>query len=196
MSIDYRLFRALNSLATHGHVVRAVVRFYAANAALIFPIALVLLWIAPGSSKHAVRTAAVLAALAALLALGANQILNHLVDRPRPYATHSVHLLLPRSGDASFPSDHTAMAFAVVASLWPARRRLAIGLGILATALALSRVIAGVHYPGDVAGGAAVGIAAAVLVRLLARKPIDPIVRFAERITDGIARLWHRAAAA
>ena len=51
MSIDYRLFRIFNGLATHGHLFRALVRGYASNAALIFPLALILIWILPGPDR-------------------------------------------------------------------------------------------------------------------------------------------------
>jgi membrane-associated phospholipid phosphatase len=122
--------------------------------------------------------------MAAVVAFGINQVLNQAVNRPRPYAVHHVHLLLARSHDASFPSDHTAVAFAVAVSLWAVRPRLGTVLAVLGALLGLSRVIAGVHYPGDILGGALVGALSAAIVCFLLRRPIAWITGLAERLYE------------
>ncbi len=180
--MDYRLFRILNGLATRSPLFDALVRFYANNGALIFPALLVALWLVPGREALRTRTAAVAAAAAAVVAFGINQVLNHALNRARPYAVHQVHLLLARSHDASFPSDHTAVAFAVAASLWALRHRLSFGLGVLGILLGISRVIAGVHYPSDVLGGALVGLASAGLVWRLGGRPIAAVTAWGEGV--------------
>ncbi|HEX9124417.1 MAG TPA: phosphatase PAP2 family protein [Actinomycetota bacterium] len=192
--MDERLFRDLNGLAAHGHGLDPIVRIIATYGVLVFPAALVLLWLFPGHDPHRVRTAAVTGAAAALLALGVNQVLNHLVDRARPYAGHPVHLLLARSGDASFPSDHTAVAFAVAVAVWYARPRIGAVLVLLGVALGLSRVIAGVHYPGDVLGGAAVGAGAAMVLWRAARSPLGAATAATERIYDAVLQPIRRRA--
>lgn len=58
----------------------------------------------------------------------------------------------------SFPSGHAAAGFALAAVLarsWPRGR---IGLYVLATLIAASRVVLGRHYPGDVIAGAWFGV--------------------------------------
>lgn len=183
--MDYRLFQDLNGLAARGGVFDQVVRFWASNAAVLFPAILVVLWSFPGKQAHRVRAAAVVAAASALVALAANQVLNHLVDRARPYAAHSgVHLLLARSGDASFPSDHTAVAFAVAVALWRVRPRLGAVLAVLGALLGVSRIVAGVHYPTDVLGGATVGALGALTVWWLGARPVDRLTTVAERVFD------------
>jgi len=65
------------------------------------------------------------------------------------------HVPMPES--TSFPSGHTASAFAFaegVSSVLPA---LGLPLRLAAVAVGYSRVHVGVHYPGDVAAGALIG---------------------------------------
>ena len=92
-----------------------------------------------------------------------------LTRRPRPdRATLGVAALrhVPMPTSTSFPSGHTAAAFAFadgVRDEWPTA---SIPLFALASLVGYSRVHTGVHYPGDVAVGAGIGLA---LARLTAR---------------------------
>lgn len=101
----------------------------------------------------------VLIGLATLIAvLAFCQAVKHLVDRPRPAFLRRGfhHQFLTTS---SFPSNHTAVAFAmayVVARLYPAWHTLLL-LYALAGLIGLSRVYLREHYPLDVLGGAALG---------------------------------------
>ena len=69
----------------------------------------------------------------------------------------------------SFPSGHATVSFACATVLAVAVPRLWIPLYVLATLIAFSRVYVGVHYPGDVIVGAALGVAIAIALRMLAR---------------------------
>jgi undecaprenyl-diphosphatase len=46
----------------------------------------------------------------------------------------------------------------------------AVPLGLLAAAVGYSRVHTGVHYPGDVAAGLALGVASGAVVRMAERR--------------------------
>jgi undecaprenyl-diphosphatase len=82
--------------------------------------------------------------------------------RPAPSIRPTL-IRMPRS--PSFPSGHSAAAFAFVAAVVREQPRLAPVLGPLALAVGYSRVHTGVHYPSDVAAGAAIGIGSAALSR-------------------------------
>jgi membrane-associated phospholipid phosphatase len=70
-----------------------------------------------------------------------------------PGRTHNVHM--PTS--ASFPSGHTAAAFAFATAVGDVLPLAGIPLRGLAALVGYSRVHTGVHYPGDVIAGALIG---------------------------------------
>lgn len=106
-----------------------------------------------------------------LLGLAINQAVLVFIFRLRPYDAGVTHLLIARSTDPSFPSDHATAAMSIAAAflIHGARRS---GFWYLAAALLMmfSRVYIGIHYVGDVIGGAATGIVAAVLVHAFYRE--------------------------
>ena len=98
----------------------------------------------------------------AIASATANILGKRLVRRPRPdrEAARVVagrHVPMPES--ASFPSGHTASAVAFATAAGVALPPAAVPLGLLASAVGYSRVHTGVHYPGDVAAGAVLGLA-------------------------------------
>ena len=116
---------------------------------------------------------AALAGLAALVVgVAFSEVLKSLVMQPRPFVSlPDVRLLVSPPNSYSFPSVNATYAFAASsgASLtaWGLLGRLPVwGWGFLALAVAVSysRVYVGVHYPGDVLGGAIIGVSIGWLV--------------------------------
>lgn len=107
----------------------------------------------------------------------------------------NVHVLVDKTTDFSFPSDHATTAGAVAVGLLFANRRWGIVASALAVLTAFTRVYVGAHYPSDVVAGLALGgiVAAAgwftivpVLTRLakrLTRTPLRPLLTNAKRPT-------------
>jgi undecaprenyl-diphosphatase len=97
-----------------------------------------------------------------------SQALKRSLTRARPDTAIDGFTPLAANPDRfSFPSGHTAAAFAVAAAFAGAP----FGLGPVALALALgigaSRVYLGAHYPLDVVAGGALGVIAGLAARLL-----------------------------
>ncbi len=83
----------------------------------------------------------------------------------------------PMPTSTSFPSGHSASAFAFAGAVSSVAPALTVPLRGLATAVAYSRVHTGVHYPGDVLVGtlvgATIGEATALAGRAVARRRAD-----------------------
>jgi membrane-associated phospholipid phosphatase len=111
------------------------------------------------------------AAVRGVTAVGATSIVANLIVKPlfarrRPRRSTVIagrSTRMPTSG--SFPSGHTASAFAFAAAVTGDLPRLAFPLYALATAVGYSRVHTGVHYPSDVMVGTVLGLSVGTLVR-------------------------------
>lgn len=90
--------------------------------------------------------------------------------------------------DPSFPSDHATAAFAIAVAITLRSRRAGYLALAMATILAVARVAVGIHYPGDVLGGALLGTLSALFFYIPAVR--DPLHRFA----DWLSRLYERIA--
>ncbi|MDE1969814.1 MAG: phosphatase PAP2 family protein [Alphaproteobacteria bacterium] len=132
---------------------------------------LVLLVVLQWWSKHErlrVRHTCVAAGLSFLIGLALNQIVLLFVHRVRPYDAGLTHLIIGRSSDWSFPSDHATATVAIAAAfLFHGWQRRALGFAIGALLVCVSRIYVGTHYLTDVLGGAVTGIVAAGVVRWL-----------------------------
>ncbi len=89
----------------------------------------------------------------------AADLLKLVFRRPRPFdAIPGIVTLIGRPSDLSFPSGDAAAAFGAAVALGQALPRLRWPALVIATGIGVARVAVGVHYPGDVLGGALIGI--------------------------------------
>lgn len=149
--MDDKLFFLIHGLAGHWAPLDLLGIFFAQYA--IYPFFLIVLpcvWYRkkPGESILALACAGVI-----------NLVIGHFFFRARPFVTlHLAPLISGVSQGKSFPSDHTAAAFAlatVFALTYPQWKWVAYAVAL---AIGIARVYVGVHYPGDVLGGIGVGI--------------------------------------
>jgi undecaprenyl-diphosphatase len=156
---DLVLAEHANSLAGRHDGWEDAARAWAAASEPVF-VAGVLLLIAVGlvARRRALRAAGVLALAAAGAALALAVVLAHAVDRPRPFvADPQIHAFLAHAADPGFPSDHATAAFAIAVVLVVRLGWAGVPVLVAAIALAASRVLIGLHYPGDVLAGALIG---------------------------------------
>lgn len=157
------------------------------------------------------RSVVLWVAFACLLAYAFNLLIEQFIFEPRPFVTHTVHQLISHPADSAFPSDHSAWSFAVFGMLFFAfisavsavlHGRLAgsprpaysllivpalllILAFVIACTIGLARIYVGLHYPGDILGGALDGLLAALLITLLSRwlrQLTQAVLRFVYRL--------------
>jgi undecaprenyl-diphosphatase len=163
--LDATITHAINGLAGYSPAVDFLMIWVSTIGIPLLVLAVAVQWWRRSDRLHT-RHVLIAAGLSFLVGLALNQLILLLVHRLRPYDGGVTHLLIAPSTDPSFPSDHATAGFAIAAAFLLHGMRRA-GLGFLAAAVlvAFSRVYLGTHYAGDVLGGAATGIVAAIIIR-------------------------------
>jgi membrane-associated phospholipid phosphatase len=183
--MDAFLFQQINGLAGHNPGLDTFMALCAKYLPVLFALFLLVLWFTRR------QRVAFLAGISVLLALGIAQIINGIFLRPRPYTVYAaVHLLVERTSDPSFPSDHATLAFAIAALVWQFNRKLGWLLFALAVFQGFARVYVGAHYPSDILGGAILGILVSMAIGKISQLPV--IRRLLNSLFGWLAK-WHLA---
>lgn len=134
---NWHAFKDINGMAGHQPLLDPLMILSANDLIFLLPLILLCLWFAlarwsPLATNVKSNTTsffeyerglgqrmALLGCGAVAIALAFNITLGHLFFEPRPFVAHphSVHLLVAHPADASFPSDHEAVAGAVASTL-------------------------------------------------------------------------------
>lgn len=126
---------------------------------------LIYLWIIDGRVKKEV---ALHGSLAAIVAYAISEIVKHFYFDPRPFVINHLPIFtLTKPLDNSFPSGHTAIAFAIAITIWLHNKKIGAVFLVVAIIIGLARVWANVHWPIDIAGGAILGTVVAVAIERL-----------------------------
>jgi undecaprenyl-diphosphatase len=136
---------------------------------LLWIVAAIVIGLRRGSGIAGTLVLAVAVAVAAFAADSASFGVKDLFQRARPFEAHPQIHPLYAVHSSSFPAGHAATAFAGAAVLAYVVPRLAPLLFVIAALIGFSRVYVGVHYPTDVLGGAAIGLAVGAAVVLALR---------------------------
>lgn len=111
--------------------------------------------------------------VAAFTSHAASVVIKRIVRRPRPHDPRIV-IGVGTPSKLSFPSSHATSTTAALVGLAALGYGAAPAVGV--PAIMLSRLVLGVHYPTDVALGAALGASTAVAVDKIGDKVIRPRV--------------------
>ena len=107
----------------------------------------------------------------ALLAWLATQIIKYFYFSPRPFLElENLKLLFTHGANDSFPSGHTAFAFALATMTYFFNKKTGLIFFICALLIGLSRVVAGVHWPLDILAGILLGGALACFLSSTCRR--------------------------
>lgn len=160
LSWSHKLFFQANRVVGQSSALDGLIRFWAEYA--IFLLGLVVLigmWFA-APNTWAFVWLAFCTGMALIVGLAASFSFAWIWPHHRPKAEFPeiTELITPLSHWKSLPSDHSLVAWILVAAwLWFAEANLVFDSAIIASAviICISRVLAGVHYPRDILAGSA-----------------------------------------
>ncbi len=165
---DEAIYHALNGLKLpwlDAIMVFATGREFGYVAALLLAV-----WLFGSLRRRALRPVLEAAVALTITDRVGHELIKPWVGRIRPcfaLPAGTFRKLAEVSNGGSFPSLHSANAFAVAMAVtlcWPYAARVVFPVAAL---IALSRVFVGVHWPSDIAAGAVFGSGVALLVHLV-----------------------------
>lgn len=146
-------------------MINYVVTFLASFLLWFMFFGLLVLWFKDGKIKKEQVFHALFAAASAWIIA---HIIKALFPTLRPFQVNSesVRVIIPLA-NGGFPSGHTAAAFALALTIWKHDKKAGIVFLVSAVVVGIARVLANVHYPVDILGGAVLGIIDALVVEKL-----------------------------
>lgn len=181
IELDQTIFNWFNLLSGQNAILDVIYKIIAVGFVYLIPIILLALWFF-GYKKIAISSA-----LAGLLAwFGFSNLIGAIWFRARPFLQENTRELIFHRPDKSFPSDHAAFLTALTVYFYLAGyRKLGHFFLVLTILISITRVITGVHFPGDVIAGWIVGAAAALIIwtlrNYIEKYIANPVINFAKR---------------
>ncbi len=170
MTVDTLLLFFLHNLTGKSQVFDMLIIFLASYLPYFLIVGLLfLLYFGVYSRKQKFHFFWVTAVSVVIASLGVTELIRFFYHRPWPFLLYSLHPLISEN-EWSFPSDHSAFFFAMAMAIYLYNKKWGIWFFIAAILMNISRIVAGVHYPSDILGGAMVGIVVGYLVVCFAEK--------------------------
>src|SRR4051812_46706201 len=110
--LDLAITQAINGLSEKSTILDFLMISVSAIGVFALVLAVAGQWWRASNREH-LRHVLLAAGLSFLLGLAVNQLILMLVHRVRPYDAGVTHLLIARSADPSFPSDHATATVAI-----------------------------------------------------------------------------------
>ncbi|MFA6519919.1 MAG: phosphatase PAP2 family protein [Candidatus Paceibacterota bacterium] len=159
--MDTQIFFVLNNLAGQSPVFNSAVVFLASYLPYLLVVLLLALVFFSQYSKREKWQILLIVGISALVArFGVTELIRLFIHRPRPFLAMPVHQLLTDSA-WSFPSGHATFFFALSTAVYLYNKKWGVWFFVATVLITVSRVIAGIHYPSDIIGGALIGSAVA-----------------------------------
>ena len=170
MALDTQLFYLLNNLAGQSSLLDGVIIFLASYLAYILIIVfLAFVFFSQYQRREKLQILFVAGVSTLIARFGIAELIRLFYQRPRPFsALDNVQQLLT-SNEWSFPSGHATFFFALSTAVYLYNKKLGVWFFVATILITISRVVAGIHYPSDIIGGAVIGIVVAYVVLCLTR---------------------------
>jgi undecaprenyl-diphosphatase len=179
LALNNHLFLLLNASTTASPLSVRLADIIASQLIDLIPFVLVALWIWGEPNRRAGLAST---AIAAVLALGTNQLVGLLWYEPRPFMIGLGRTLMTHAPENSFPSDHTTfiltVGFGLIATCAaPTWGKL---VSILGALVAWARIYLGLHFPVDMLASTLIACLFSGIAVLL----VSPVNRWLMPIAD------------
>lgn len=177
LQFDQSFFYWFNSFSGQNEVLDILVLLIGKYLIYIVPILLLISWFI--YKKDKIRIDMLKAALISILLWQIpTRIISWMWFRPRPFidlvGTKELFFHVP---SYSFPSDHAVFLAAISVYFYLLGYKKVGVIGFIATFLVgVFRIIAGLHYPGDILAGWILGVGGAWIIYILLDKYIDKYI--------------------
>ena len=160
-TLDYALFRYLNSWAGVSRLGDAVIVFFAHYLAYVSVAAfLLILFFWQQSRQEKIRIFLTVSFSGVVARLGITEAIRFFYHRPRPFLISALQARqLLADNEWSFPSGHAAFFFAAAAAMYWYNKKWGSMFFVASVCITVGRVIGGIHYPSDIVGGMLIGVA-------------------------------------
>lgn len=170
--IDLSFFQKLNDFAGAGALSDKIIVFFASQLPYLLVCAFVIFLLLQKRDRIKAFLQPVLALILSRFVI--TEIIHLLFHRPRPFIILEAAkrlVLTPLSENLkSFPSGHAAFFFALSTAIFLEDKKTGSIFLFASCLMGIARVAAGVHWPTDIMGGAAIGVLSALIVKLIAQK--------------------------
>jgi undecaprenyl-diphosphatase len=159
--MNQQVFNYLNSFAGQSKIFDGIVIFFGQYLAYVL-VAVFLIIVIKNKNWRLLVIAGVSVFLSRFVI---TELIRFFYFVPRPFMNNpAVHQLIFNETSGSFPSGHAAAFFALAMAVWFFSKRWSVFFFICAILMGIARVMAGVHWPIDILGGAIIGILSAWLI--------------------------------
>lgn len=170
MSLDLNVFYLLNNLAGKNRPFDFFIIFLADYFQYFLIIAFIsLLFFSSHSRRQKIKIILTVFISIIIARFGVVSLIRFFYHRTRPFIDHSVNQLISNN-NFSFPSGHAALFFAMAMTIYFYNKKWGLWFFVASILMGLSRIIAGVHYPSDIIGGAVIGILTSYILFLATLK--------------------------
>ncbi|HUW77464.1 MAG TPA: phosphatase PAP2 family protein [Candidatus Nanopelagicaceae bacterium] len=147
-------FLDINHFARSTPWLHAFFTAYAEYGIGLFAVLMLIAWWVSRREMDRVMAAVLLTPIVAVFSFIINQPISSHFKHPRPFTIWpNVLVLVTKTHDWSFPSDHAVASGAITVALFYVSRKLGLVASALALVMAFARVYVGVHFPMDVVVG-------------------------------------------
>ena len=164
--MDVKIFRAINQMTGRSSLIDHFMILVSNKVRYVYFLVLIVMWF----KKHPYRQITNNAVISAIITLIINIVLKLVITKPRPYIKRRVGILIPSKMDATFPSKHALLVFAVSTSILLFNRVLGSIMTGLSILTGFSRIWVGHHYPSDIIGSALLGSLTSFFVHIIREK--------------------------